>query len=145
MTTSLLKKNFVHSIFLEQVNLNFRYLLRESLDYTSVIDHRRCEISLPSRSKYIYIYIFSNLKQERSFKLTSQVKLNLVKQKMSGNQGKIHQDQEDKLPFNGENGNNSLRDQDDLVTSQQEQVNNKKACSKIPRKLQPPTSPPGPR
>ena len=57
---------------------------------------------------------------------------------MSSRQVKIHQDQEDKLPFNGENGNSFLRDQDDLVTSQQEQVNNKKACSKIPRKLQGP-------
>ena len=55
---------------------------------------------------------------------------------MSSKQVKIHQDQEDKLPFNGENGYSFLRDQDDLVTSQQEQVNNKKACSKIPRKLQ---------
>ena len=55
---------------------------------------------------------------------------------MSSNQEKNHQDQEDKLPFNGENGNNVLRDQDDLITSQQEQVSNEKTRSEIPRKLQ---------
>ena len=94
----------------------------------------------------INIHISTYRNQIYKYRLTtSQVKSNRVKKssKMSNNQVKIHQDQEDKLPFNGENGNSFLRDQDELI-GQHEQVSKEKTRSKIPRKLHHPASLPRP-
>jgi hypothetical protein len=60
---------------------------------------------------------------------------------MSGNQGKIHQDQEDKLPSNGEDGDNLLYQDigtghEDQEQDHQQVSNYKKTLSNVLGELQ---------